>query len=130
MPRIKESAAVQQYISWRRILSGSFIGLLTILLLLFAMTFLVSNGTLPWRQLHLFVYTAAAAGGLVAAFVGCGRRKKLFSALIIAALLVLILFLLGTLIFSDIFSVKTFVMVLIILTFSCMMGSVISSLLK
>ena len=114
-------------VSMRRIGIAAAAGLLTLLFSAFLLSALTALGTLPAAHVRLYAGVAAFLGGLVCAAAAGGRKRKLLSALLAEAILLAVLLIIGTALFSGLFLIKNFAVVLIILLISCMMGSVIST---
>lgn len=114
-------------VSIQRVGIAAATGLLVLLVSVFALAALTASGTLPAGYIRIYAGAAVFLGGLICALVAGGSKRKLLSALVAAILLLAVLLLIGTAAFSGQFATENFLMVLIILLISCMIGSVIST---
>ena len=130
MQKMKEKAAAFSDFKWKRMAAGAIIGIVLMLLVQLLCAFLISRGTLEADKISLCAYASVGVSGLVAAFLGTGSRKKLFSALLLAIGMFVLLAVFGILFFSAVFSAKTSIFILIILLVSCIIGSIISSVIR
>lgn len=116
-------------ISVKRIGVAIAVGALVLLLIALVLSFLIALGTLPAEHIQIYAGGAVFAGGFSCALAAGGSKRKLLSALLAVSGLLALLAIAGTAVFAGAFILKNFLMVLILLLISCMIGSVISTAL-
>ena len=116
-------------VSVKRIGIAVGVGTLVLLLTALVLSILTAAGTLPAEHIRIYAGGAVFAGGFASALAAGGNKRKLLSALLATAGLLALLVIAGTAAFSGAFVIKNFLMVLILLLISCMIGSVISTAL-
>lgn len=116
-------------ISVKRIGFAVGIGMFILLLTALVLSVLTASGTLPAEHIQIYTGGAIFAGGFACSIVAGGNKRKLLSALLAVAGMLVLLAIAGIAAFSGAFVIKNFLMVLILLLISCMIGSVISTAL-
>lgn len=116
-------------VSVKRIGIAVGVGTLVLLMTALVLSILTAAGTLPAEYIRIYAGGAVFAGGFASALAAGGSKRKLLSALLATAGLLALLVIAGTAAFSGAFVIKNFLMVLILLLISCMIGSVISTAL-
>jgi len=114
----------------RRLAVSAVFGLAAAMLCGLGLSILVSNGALSPGLSGLWSVLALVLGGLAAGLMAGGRRGALLTGGLTALMMLCALALLGGVAFGGDFSVKMCLMLLLIIPFSCIMGSVLASFIK
>ncbi len=117
-------------ISPKRIAIALGAGLTVLLAAALLLAVLTAFEVLPPGHVGAYAGLSVFLGGLTGSLIAGGSRHKLLAALLTAAGLLGLLLLIGALFFHALFLTKSFLMVLIILLVSCMIGSMISTALR
>jgi len=114
----------------RRVGLSAAFGLAVAMLISLGFSMLIWGGVLSPSHMGLWPLVSLALGGLSGGLMAGGRRGALITGGFIALLMLAALCLLGGAVFGGIFSVKMCLMLLLLMPFSCIIGSVLASFIK
>ncbi|WP_458862036.1 hypothetical protein [Acidaminobacterium chupaoyuni] len=115
---------------FRWIMLSAAIGTAVMLLTMLLCSVLLYREVLPANAMVFCGYGALALGGLICGVLSFHSRKRFFAAQCSAGFLFLLLFMIGFISDTVAFSAFSFILVLIILAFSAMIGIVLSTLFR